>query len=155
MSIERKQGIRRGSLCLLASLFVGGALVTAAMGLDGGFRNTVFVSNVEELYTAVNDPNNAGKTIVVAPGTYVLSAADADGTARPNGGRLELQENMSLTGRIFSRSGATIDTSGLPPSSLNAPGVNNTAPIRIGRGENAVERLAIIGNPAAQASRIS
>ncbi|MBS1769148.1 MAG: hypothetical protein JSS77_05750 [Acidobacteria bacterium] len=152
MIIEKKQQIRRGLLCLLASIFVGGGLITTAMGLDGGYRNAVFVSNVEELYTAVNDPNNAGKTVVVAPGTYVLSAADADGTARPNGGRLELQENMSLTGRVFSRSGVTIDTSGLPASSLNAPGVNNTAPIRIGRGENSVERLAIIGNPAAQAS---
>ena len=32
------------------------------------------VSNIEDLYTAVNDSANDGATIVLAPGTYALSA---------------------------------------------------------------------------------
>lgn len=152
MKNEKKTRLLRGALCLITCLVIGTALVVAAKAASDSERNNVIVSNVESLYTAVNDPDNAGRTIVLLPGTYVLSAVDGDGQARPNGGRLELQENMSLRGASFFRSPVTIDTSGLPPSSLNAPGVNNTAPIRIGRGTNSVEFLTITGNSAAQAS---
>src|SRR5258705_9528948 len=53
----------------------------------------VYVSNPEELYAAVNDPENSGSDIIIAPGTYVLSASHL------NGGRLELQTDMSLQGQ--------------------------------------------------------
>jgi len=33
---------------------------------------TVSINNVEELYAAVNDPANAGSTVVLAPGVYML-----------------------------------------------------------------------------------
>lgn len=56
------------------------------------------ISNVDALYGAVNDPANAGATLVLAPGTYVLSATDTSNAARPNGGRIELQPNMSIVG---------------------------------------------------------
>jgi hypothetical protein len=61
---------------------------------------TIPISNVEELYGAVNDPANAGATLVLSPGTYTLSATDGDGSVRPNGGRIELQPDMSLTGVV-------------------------------------------------------
>ena len=53
------------------------------------------VADVEQLYAAVNDPANEGAAIILAPGTYVLSALTAAGVARPNAGRLELQQDMS------------------------------------------------------------
>ncbi len=59
---------------------------------------TVQVADVEQLYAAMNNPANAGTTIVLAPGTYVLSANDASGVARPNRGRIELQQDMSISG---------------------------------------------------------
>ena len=48
--------------------------------------STVNVTNVEELYSAVNNPNNVGNQIVIAPGVYMLSVNDAGGVARPNSG---------------------------------------------------------------------
>lgn len=57
-------------------------------------RNTViYVSSVDELYAAVNNVNNAGAEVILAPGVYVLNAS------YPNGGRLELQTDMSLRGQ--------------------------------------------------------
>src|SRR5215472_12705635 len=45
------------------------------------------VSNVEELYSAVNDSANAGAAIVLSSGIYMLSALDPNGVPRPKGGR--------------------------------------------------------------------
>src|SRR5438128_12482109 len=67
----------------------------------------VNVTNVEKLYAAVNNSSNAGNQIVIAPGVYMLSVTDPNGAARPNSGRLELQENMSLRG-VFGDRGAVI-----------------------------------------------
>ena len=111
----------------------------------------VNVANIEELYTAVNNPANAGNQIVLAPGVYMLSVNGAGGVARPNGGRLELQENMSLKGVVGDRSAVVIDAANLPLSSFNsAPPVPLTAAIRMGRGTNAIEwltaRNAVNGN---------
>src|SRR5205807_6764506 len=58
----------------------------------------VSVTSIEELYSAVNNAQNAGSRIVMAPGVYMLSVNGVGGAARPNGGRLELQDNMSLQG---------------------------------------------------------
>ena len=111
---------------------------------------SVQVADVEQLYTAVNDAANAGAAVFLAPGTYVLSAKNLAGVARPNGGRLELQPGMSLSGVMDDRSAVVIDMSLLPGSSFNAA-LGKTGGIRIGRGENAVEWLTIVGNPNAAA----
>ncbi|HTK55051.1 MAG TPA: hypothetical protein VL308_24325 [Gemmatimonadaceae bacterium] len=107
------------------------------------------VTNVEQLYAAVNGPANAGAAIVLAPGTYVLSATSAGGGARPNGGRLELQPDMSLSGVSDDRSAVVIDFSALPASSFNVLG--KTSAIRIGRGSNSVQWLTIVGNSSSSA----
>ena len=107
------------------------------------------VTDVEQLYAAVNDPANAGAAIVLAPGTYVLSATNSGGVARPNGGRLELQRDMSLSGVSGDRAAVVIDFSALPAASFNVLG--KTSAIRIGRGNNSVEWLTILGNPNSSA----
>ena len=107
------------------------------------------VADVEQLYAAVNDPSNAGVAIVLAPGTYVLSATKA-GVARPNGGRLELQPDMSLSGVTGDRSAVVIDFSSLPTASFNVA-LGRTSAIRVGRGANAVQWLTILGNPISAA----
>ena len=107
------------------------------------------VTDVEQLYAAVNDPANAGAAIVLAPGTYVLSATNSGGVARPNGGRLELQRDMSLSGVSGDRAAVVIDFSALPAASFNVLG--KTSAIRIGRGNNTVEWLTILGNPSSSA----
>lgn len=106
------------------------------------------VSTVEQLYAAVNDPANAGADILLSPGTYVLSTTNGAGAARPNGGRLELQLNMSLYGTSGDRSAVVIDASALPASAFNVS-FGRTAPVRMGRGSNSIEWLTIVGNSAA------
>jgi hypothetical protein len=109
----------------------------------------VYVANVEQLYAAVNDPANEGAAITLAPGTYVLSATNG-GVARPNGGRLELQRDMSLYGVTDDRSAVVIDESGLPVASLRfafGSVVLPTAPIRMGLGSNTIEWLTVLGGP--------
>jgi hypothetical protein len=112
---------------------------------------TLNVTNVEQLYAAVNDAANAGAAILLSPGSYVLSTTNGAGVARPNGGRLELQRDMSLYGIAGDRAAVVIDASGLPASAFNVS-FGRTAPIRIGRGSNTIEWLTIVGNPAAAAS---
>jgi len=102
----------------------------------------VDVANIEDLYSAVNNQQNAGSQIVIAPGVYTLSANAPGGAARPNGGRLELQENMSLKGVQGNREAVVIDAINLPASSYSAP-IANTGAIRTGRGTNSVEWLTI------------
>jgi hypothetical protein len=101
----------------------------------------ISVADVEELYAAVNDPANTGATLQLSPGLYMLSAVGPGGTPRPNGGRLELLENMSLLGVVDDRSAVVIDAAGLPTPSLQIPGL--TGAIRLGRGSNSVEWLTV------------
>lgn len=108
------------------------------------------VASVEQLYAAVNDVANAGAAVILAPGTYILSATNAGGAARPNAGRLELQPDMSLFGVSGDRSAVVIDASALPTASFNVS-FGRTAPVRIGRGSNAVEWLTVLGPPTAAA----
>ena len=110
----------------------------------------LYVADVEQLYTAVNDPANEGATIDLAPGTYVLSAKNGAGVARPNRGRVELQRDMSLYGVTDDGSAVVIDATGLPASSLNVP-FGRTGPVRMGRGSNTIEWLTVRANPAAAA----
>ncbi len=105
------------------------------------------ISNVEELYGAVNDPANAGASLVLAPGTYMLSVADSKGAERPNGGRIELQRDMSIVGVDGDRDAVVINASGLPLSSfpqiVNGVGIGPNAAIRMGLGHNALEWLTV------------
>lgn len=110
----------------------------------------VYVTNVEQLYAAVNDPANTGAVILLSPGNYLLSVTNGAGSARPNAGRLELQRDMSLYGVTGDRGAVVIDASALPGAAFNVS-FGRTGPIRIGRGNNAVEWLTIVGNPAAAA----
>ncbi len=102
----------------------------------------VNVANTEELYSAVNNPANAGNQIVLAAGVYTLSVNDSSGAARPNGGRLELQENMAIRGAAGNRGAVVIDAINLPAGSYNGD-VPNSGAIRTGRGTNAVEWLTV------------
>jgi len=111
-----------------------------------GGQASISVSDVEELYAAVNDPTKAGFAISLAPGTYTLSAKTAGGASRPNGGRIELQSDMSLTGVSNDREAVVIDMSLLPLASLNIA-LGRTAGIRIGRGNNSIQWMTIVGNP--------
>ena len=108
------------------------------------------VSNIEELYSAVSNTANDGETIVLAPGTYALSANAPGGSPRSNGGRLELRPDMSLIGVEGDQSAVKIDTSLLPLASLNvsfgAGLPTRTGAIRMGRGSNSIEWLTVLGN---------
>jgi hypothetical protein len=125
------------------------AAVVAALGVPqtaAAEQKVIDVADVETLYAAVNDPDNTGALVVIAPGIYMLTALDPTGVARPNGGRLELRENMSLLGTVGDRSAVVIDAVRLPATSYVAqagPGLPTflTGPIRVGRGSNAIEWL--------------
>jgi len=106
------------------------------------FAQDINVSNIDELYAAINDPQNAGRQVVAAPGVYMLSTTDSNETPRPNGGRLEFQEDMSLIGVVGDRTAVVINGINLPASVLpNAP--IPFGAIRLGRGRNAVEWLTV------------
>jgi hypothetical protein len=107
-----------------------GVLVRAQNG------QVVHVSNVAELYGAVNDPANAGNRIVMAPGTYALDATQA------NSGRLEFQQDMEVVGQNGDASAVVIDALNLPPESFQVD-FGNTGPIRMGRGSNALEWVTL------------
>jgi len=123
----------------------------ASQRVSANAGTVVHVADVEHLYAAVNDTANAGATIRLAPGAYVLSAKNASDVGRPNAGRLELQQDMSLSGVAGDRAAVIIDARGLPQSSFSAP-FGRTGVIRTGRGSNAVEWLTIAGNGFAAAS---
>jgi len=125
----------------IASFVVTAAL--AAMALPKG--SVIEVSNVEQLYDAVNEPANAGATIVLAPGRYVLTKVKAGVGTRPNNGRLELQTDMSIFGVTGHPEDVIIDSSDPVNGPSFALGGGNGGTIRIGRGRNSVEWLTVIG----------
>ena len=114
------------------------------------------VSNVEELYSEVNSPSNAGATLVLAPGTYMLSTTDAHGASRPNAGRIEFQPDMTIMGVEGDRSQVVIDASGLPatsfPQTMNGVPSGTNAAVRMGRGHNALEWLTVVNAVHGQAN---
>jgi hypothetical protein len=103
----------------------------------------VYVSTLDELYAAVNDAGNAGKEVILSPGTYVLNAS------YPNGGRLELQPDMSLKGQPGQIDAVLIDQSSLPFASFRLSPTVSVAPIRMGRGTNSLEWLSVKGGSVA------
>ena len=98
----------------------------------------LYVSTVDELYAAVNNPENAGSQINMAAGTYTLNAS------YPNGGRLELQTDMSLKGQPGQTDAVLIDQSLLSLASFVIP-AGRTGGIRMGKGTNNLEWLSIKG----------
>jgi hypothetical protein len=111
----------------------------------------IVVSDVEALYDAVDNVNNAGKTIVLKPGSYVLTRRRA-GQERPNKGRLELQRDMSLRGEDPSLCVLETSPTDLPIFEVipNA----KSGMIRTGRGNHTIEKLKIIA-PSQAGSGIS
>jgi len=102
-------------------------------------KKKVSVSNLEELYAAVNDPENAAAEVNLAPGTYVLNAS------YPNAGRLELQTDMILKGQTGDPDAVFIDQSSLPAASLVLAVGGRTGGIRMGKGTNSLEWLSLKG----------
>lgn len=113
---------------------------------------TIQISNVEELYSAVNNSANAGATLVLAPGTYMLSATDPSNGPRAKGGRIELQPDMALVGVEGDRSAVVINASGLPKSSFPSGTAGPNAAVRMGLGHNALEWLTVRDAVNAQAN---
>jgi hypothetical protein len=128
---------------IMAACFLASARATAASAIS--------VSDAEALYAAVNDPNNASAAVVLAAGHYPLTALDPSGVARPNGGRLELQPDMSLSGAAGHPEDVVIDASGPQGPSFVSP-QGNTGAIRIGRSHEAIEWLTVLGAATAAAS---
>ena len=129
---------------LIASFVTVAALAGMAPSPAG---SVIGVSNVEQLYDAVNQPANAGATIVLAPGLYVLTKVKPDVGTRPNDGRLELQTDMSISGVTGHPEDVVIDSSNPVngPSFALGGGLGNGGTIRIGRGRNSVEWLTVVG----------
>ena len=141
---------------MLVILFIGIVIIPGCRKVDwfghddnsGPKPNNVNISTLAQLYDAVNNPANAGKSIVLAPGTYTLDPTYA------NAGRLELLEDMELQGQEGHPEMVIIDASLLPGSSFNPPlGIPSarTGAIRMGRGSNKIEWLTVIGNASSQA----
>ncbi len=103
------------------------------------------VSSVDQLYAAVNDPDNAGMRVVLAAGDYVLKSSE------PNGGRLELQPDMELVGQPGHPELVVIDALGLPANSFSIPPFR-TGAIRMGKGSNTIEWLTVRGGADAMAA---
>ena len=119
-------------------------LMIMATAFVAASAQTIQVANVDELYSAANNPANAGAALNLAPGTYMLSVTDSSGAVRPHGGRLEFQENMSLIGVDGDRTAVVIDANNLPASSYLVPGfTGRVAAIRMGRGTNSIEWLTV------------
>src|SRR5689334_2577614 len=98
----------------------------------------VYVATLAELYAAVNDPDNEGVEVNIAAGTYLLS------NTYPNGGRLELQTDMTLKGEGGDAGAVWIDMTALPTASFVIQ-AGRTGGIRMGKGENSLEWLSIKG----------
>lgn len=116
---------------------------------------TLVVENVEELYEAVNDSGNAGRTIFLSKegSPYVLSLQDAKLRDRPNKGLLVLQQDMSLCGVVGDPSAVVIDTTSktLENSFTFSGSSDRMGTIRTGRGSHSIEWLTILGNPLSAA----
>lgn len=122
----------------------------SAIASDAKNENKIYVSNINELYAATNNPDNAGTVVILNPGTYILDAAF------PHAGRVELQKDMSLQGQPGQADAVIIDASALPANSFllpatSFPGTLRTGVIRIGNGNNAIEWLTFKGQPSANA----
>ena len=114
---------------------------------SSAMAQNIQISDVEELYSAVNNPGNAGAILLLTPGTYMLSAVDPFGAARPNGGRIQLQPDMSLMGLLGNRYAVVISAYNLPassfPTTTNGVATGPNAAVRMGLGHNTIEWLTV------------
>src|SRR5262245_17635335 len=86
------------------------------------------VNGVEGLYAAVNNPANAGAIVVLASGTYTLTATDPNNQPRPFRGRLVFQSGMVLVGQ---NTYVDFDGDGVwDPRDDNKDGFPDTDPVR-------------------------
>lgn len=114
----------------------GAALIAPVINIPSG--------NVDSLYAVVSDPGLAGRDVRLAPGVYLLD------TLRPNGGRLQLQRDMTLRGEGGRQADVIIDASAMrQPHFLD--GTLLTGAIRVGRGATTVASLTIRGAAAGSA----
>jgi len=124
-----------------------GEIATVAHGGLQKEAKKIYVNNVAQLYEAINNPDNSGGTIVLAPGTYLLSPN------YPKGGLLELQLNMSLVGKPGHPELVVIDATNLPASSFTLPPTPGlpaplpTGVVRMGNGKNSLEWLTLQNDP--------
>lgn len=110
---------------LVSSLMAALALTVTAVAQD---QPVINVNNVEGLYTAVNNPVNTGAIVVLASGTYTLTAKDPNNQPRPNGGQLVLQSGMALVGQ---NKYVDVDGDGVwDPRDDNSDGIPDTDPLR-------------------------
>src|SRR5712692_5819966 len=105
MAIEWTKGrkIAVSSLAVIAAWATALMVSLPAIAAPAQGRRVIHVSSVGELYVAVNDPDNAGVRIVMAPGIYFLDPT------QPTGGRLELQQDMEIIGHAGDASAVVID----------------------------------------------
>lgn len=107
----------------------------------------VHVSDVEELYAAVNNDANIGATIVLRSNTYILTRTvetRRDGIQdRPHGGRLELKRDMSLRGD-GDPSKCVLETSPTDLPIFNVISGARSGMIRAGLGTHTIEGLTIV-----------
>ena len=94
------------------------------------------VSTIDSLYAVVNNPIYAGRDVRLTPNVYVLDPS------RPFGGRLQLQQDMTLRGKAGYAASVIIDASQLQPAQF-MDGTMVTGAIRVGRGRNTIESLTI------------
>jgi hypothetical protein len=77
----------------------------------------------------------------------MLSATDSKGAQLPNGGRIQLQMDMSIVGVEGDRDSVVINASGLPassfPQTVNGVATGPNAAVRMGLGHNALEWLTV------------
>jgi hypothetical protein len=128
---KRRQTLRANLHTIFASFTITAAII-AALNPPACAQSIVPVSNVTDLYNAVNNPEYAGAQVLIEPGTYTLVRTF------PNGGRVELQEGMSLVGHTSDPALVIIDASDLQSTTM--------ASVRLGRGSNSVEWLTIQNN---------
>ncbi len=117
---------------------------------------SMVITTVDELYDAVNDPGNAGVTLMLAPGIYALTTHDGNGQPRPRGGRLEFQYDMSIVGVAGDRNAVVIDAWNLPassfPQTVDGVATGPNAPVRLGLGVNRLAWLTVRDARFAQAN---
>ena len=134
---------------LVSSLIAALALTVTAVAQD---QPVINVNNVEGLYAAVNNPRNAGTIVVLASGTYTLTATDPNNQPRPNGGHLLLQSGMALVGQ---NKYVDFDGDGVwDPRDDNNDGVPDNDPVRglifaDPAGETIINAINLSGVPGA------
>jgi hypothetical protein len=104
-------------------------------------------ADVEALYEAVNNPENANKVVFLPPGTYTLTSTDAIGLERPNQGRLFLQPGMAIIGsNRYNLAGISPETKIDATSPQFAP-ITNAGPAftDCGGGTNEATGTVVIG----------